>query len=188
MPLIVKDNPGTFELAPEGTHVARCYQVIDLGEQQTTFGLKRKVLINFELPNELMADGRPFSVGNRYTPSLNEKAILRQHLESWRGKAFTPDELEGFDVFKVLGHAAMVSIVHSTAGEKTYANIKSVSALPKGFVCPPMINEAIAFNTEDFNRSELERLPEWMHKIIVFPKPESAGQEVGDSENIPGWD
>lgn len=182
MPLIVKDNPSNFELPPEGTHIARCYQVIDLGEQQTSFGPKRKILVNFELPNELMADGRPFSVGNRYTPSLNEKAILRQHLESWRGKAFTEGELEGFDIFKVLGHPAMVSVVHSESNGKNYANIKSVTALPRGMECPPAVNKFIAFNTEDYDKVELDLLPEWLHKVIVFPdsRSEPASPDEGD--------
>ena len=43
-----------------------------------------------------MPDGKPFLVRRRYTASLHEKSALRKDLESWRGRAFTNVELDGF--------------------------------------------------------------------------------------------
>ena len=59
MSLTAKDNGGSFVLAPEGLHVARCYALIDLGDQlNKTYGNHSpKVLIGWELTDKLMADG-----------------------------------------------------------------------------------------------------------------------------------
>ena len=43
---------------------------------------------------EKMDSGEPFLVWKRYTLSLGDKATLRAHLEAWRGRKFTADELE----------------------------------------------------------------------------------------------
>lgn len=84
-----------FELAPAGTHIAVCYRVIDLGTQETTFKgevkHQHKILISWEIPDEKMKDGRPFTIGKRYTWSMSEKANLRNDLESWRGKFTAAD-------------------------------------------------------------------------------------------------
>lgn len=105
--------------------------VVDLGTQESTWqgkvSKRRKVLLKWEL-DEAMADGRPFIVTARYTASLAEKAVLRAHLEAWRGKAFTAEELRGFDLGKLLGAPCMVTLVQN--GE--YVNVQGVSKLPKG--------------------------------------------------------
>jgi hypothetical protein len=166
MGLTAREPEGTFELAPEGTHVARCYMVVDMGMQETGYGPKHKAKIGFELPNELMEDGRPFSVSQNYTVSLSEKANLRADLEAWRGRAFTEDELRGFDVFNVLGAPAMVTVIHTTNEGKTYANIKSVSALPKGMQAPAAINEPIKFSLEEYSQEVFDSLPEYLRNKI----------------------
>ena len=107
---------GDFDIAPAGNHVAICYGVVDLGEHEQEWqgkvSLKHRVRISWELCDELMSDGRPFSISKEYTLSLNEKATLRHDLESWRGRPFTDAELAGFDIFVLLGKPCMVNVVH----------------------------------------------------------------------------
>ena len=117
MGLTVSEGAGSFELAPAGTHIARCYSIIDLGSQVSEYqGEKktaRKVLLRWELlGDDRMADGRPFIVAKRYTASLHEKAQLRKDLAGWRGRDFTPEELKGFELQKVLGHHCMINVIH----------------------------------------------------------------------------
>ena len=59
---------------------------------------------------EVRADNKPHQASKRYTLSLHEKAALRKDLESWRGRPFTAQELEGFDVEQVIGIAAILSM------------------------------------------------------------------------------
>lgn len=173
MALLAKDNPGVeFELTPPGNHIARCYMVCDLGMQDVEYmgntSQKRKVRLAFELPNELMqSDGRPFSVSKNYTLSLNEKANLRADLQAWRGRAFTEQELQGFDLFNVLGAPCMVNVIH-TQGKNgnTYANIAGITPLPKGIQCPPAVNAPIKFSLDEFDQKIYDGLPEWLQQKI----------------------
>ena len=183
MSLIVKQEGGSFDfqICPQGNHLATCFSVIDLGVQEVNFSgetsFKRKVRVSWELPNELITDGdlkgQPFSISKNYTLSLNEKAVLYKDLISWRGRAFTQQELEGFELFNILRAGCMLNVIHvqSQDGQKTYANVSSVSQLPKGMERTEPVNVIRRFNTEDFSQSEYESFPEWLKAKINLPAP-----------------
>ena len=47
MSLISKTGAGDdFKLVPEGTHLARCYLMVDVGLQETPYGDKEKVVLD----------------------------------------------------------------------------------------------------------------------------------------------
>lgn len=134
MGLILKDT-GDFKLAPAGQHQAVCVDVIDKGMVVVEWnGQKKsqhKCRIVWEIA-ELMDDGKRFTAGRQFTASLSEKANLRGFLEAWRGRAFTEDELAGFDTESLIGVNALIQIVHTKKGDKTYDNINSIMKLVKG--------------------------------------------------------
>ena len=142
MGLIAKASGGSgdFEPVPMGTHIARCVTVCDIGLQQSPWGLKEKVYLGFEVPGVRVAwtdkEGKEQEgaalIGSSYNLSIHEKSVLGHHLVSWRGKAFTEEEKEGFDVFNVLGAPAMLSVTHNTKDQKTYANISAIIRVPQG--------------------------------------------------------
>ena len=140
---------GDFELPPAGTHLAVAYRVIDLGTQKTAFNgeekTAHKIMISWELPEETMENGKPFTISQRYTWSMHEKATLRKHLEAWRGKTFTDAVFgpKGFNVKNVLGKGCVLTITHAEKGEKHFANIASVSKLMKGMAAPAPVNEQV---------------------------------------------
>ena len=185
---------GTFAQAPAGTHVARCIKMIDLGTQTGEYKgektVRRQVLISWELPNELMPDGefkgKPFSVSKFYTQSLNEKASLRKDLENWRGKAFSADELQGFDAKNILGKGCMVSITLSESGK---SKVSGVMALPKGTQVPPQVNPSVLFSLEEFDKKVFDGISEGIKKIIML-SPEYqklAGHGFEDIYNDLPW-
>lgn len=169
---------GDFEPAPIGNHIARCVKVIDLGTQkgeyQGTPLIRRQVTIAWELPGELMTEGagkgKPFLVSKTYTASLSEKATLRKHLESWRGRAFTADELKGFDSKNILMKPCMLSILHT---EKGKAQVSGVAAVPKGLEVPAQVNKSVYFSLEpdEFSLEVYESLGKW-HKETIAQSPE----------------
>lgn len=140
-------NERDFEIAPAGTHKAICYRVIDLGTQDTTFQgqakKQHKIMVSWELPEEKMSDGRPFTISQRYTWSMSEKATLRKHLEAWRGVKFVDSDFgpEGFNIKKIIGLGCLLTIVHNEREDKTYANIVSISKVMKGMEVPPLTND-----------------------------------------------
>jgi hypothetical protein len=181
--MIVKDsgNGGTFEQAPIGTHVARCVKLIDIGthrgEYQGQVTFKRQIIVGWELPNELLQRGeyagQPFLLSKFYTASLNEKSTLRQHLKSWRGRDFTDQELQAFDLKNILGAPCMVSVLHKEKDGK--AAIGGVMALPKGMQVPEQINPSVYFSLDSFDAQVFEGLSDGMKKLIaVSPEYQQA--------------
>jgi hypothetical protein len=167
-----------FAQAPVGNHVARCVKVIDLGTQKNEYEGKvtfpRQVVVCWELPHELMPEGeyanQPFVVSKIYTASLSEKATLRQHLEMWRGKAFTPDELKGFDAKNIIGKPCMLSVIHN---EKGKAKVAGVAAIPRGMEAPAQVNKSVYFSLEknEYNVASYNALSKWyQEKIAISPE------------------
>lgn len=187
-------NEKQFELAPEGTHIARCIQIVDLGTQPVEFNGEKKeqhkARITWELPNEQRVfkeenGEQPFLVSKEFTVSLSEKANLRKVLESWRGKAFEDSELQGFDVMNVLGVPCMLQIIHKTSksGNK-YAEISSVMKLMKGTVCPNQINPSTSLSFEDWNEAIFNGLNEWLRDKIKL-SPEYRALREPENMHIP---
>ena len=190
---------GDFEQVPAGTFAARCYQIIDLGHQ--TFEWKGeakvapKVRITWEI-NEMMKDGRPFSISKEYTASIGEKANLRKDLEAWRNRKFSAQELAAFSLENVLGAPCLLGIVHvpSKDGSKTYANLGSIMALPKGMECPELVNPAVKFDIGNFDQDIFNSLTNYVQKKILMskeleengiPAPQAKAEPEIDSEEVP---
>jgi len=168
------DGGGAFAEPPEGTHLARCVKIIDLGTRESEYNgekrSRREVVIAWELPDELIpkgeAAGKPFVVSKFYTASLSEKATLRHDLEKWRAKSFTPEELKGFDLKAILGKACMVTVVQKEGGKR---RVEGVSSVPKGMTVPPQVNPSVYFSTEpdEFDQNVFNALSAGFQKMIM---------------------
>jgi hypothetical protein len=108
----------------------------------------------------------PHVLSKEFTISLAEKANLRKFLESWRGQNFTKEELEGFDIDKLLGAKCLMSIKHKepNAEGKIWPEISGVALLPKGMECPPQINTTRLLTYDNWNESFFESLPDFIKK------------------------
>lgn len=162
---------GDFAPCPSGTHVARCCWLIDLGVQESElYGARHKVLLGWELPTELIQEGdragEPFFISQFYTMSLHEKAKLREHLEAWRDKQFTEEELDGFDLRNILGKPCVLTVVHKQQGEKIRARVGGVSSMLKGMDCPPQVNPNRVVDFDDLESGDYADLPEWVRDVI----------------------
>ena len=129
----------TFTPCPGGSHLAVCIDVVDLGLIVSNFGgvskSQHKIKVVWQV-DEMRDDGTPFHASKRYTLSLHEKSSLRKDLESWRGRAFTDDELFGWDVENVLGAPAMIAVVQEAKNGSIYSNVNAVMRPPKGVTGP----------------------------------------------------
>ena len=181
-----KSAGGDFEVAPEGVFLARCYKMVDVGTQTETgqYGTKesRKIYLYWELLANAdggdapkTEDGRPFSIFNNYKLSMHQKANLRKHLDSWRGKKFTQDEAAEFDITKLLDKFCLIQIGHSTSkdGQKTYANVDSIMHTKKTV---EGVNEISSFNVENPDMDVFNDLPQWLQDKIE-DSPEWADEE-----------
>jgi hypothetical protein len=118
MTLKISADKPEFEVLSAGEYLAVCYKIIDAGTREETWKdnppKKRKVIfVTWEIPSQTLDDGRPFSIGKKYTASLNENATLYKDLVTWRGRPFTNEDLQGFDVSRMIGAPAMLHIEHT---------------------------------------------------------------------------
>ena len=192
---IIATNKGggnNIEPIPTGNYPARCYSMIHIGTVEEnilgTIKIINKVRITWELPTELKVfkeenGEQPIVISKEFTLSMHEKSTLRNYLKNWRGKDFTEEEANAFDITKLIGVPCMLNITHkkSKDGQRTYAEIGSISTMPKGFECPPQINESFIFTYENFNENNFNKLPEFIRlKMITseeYKKLKSGGVE-----------
>lgn len=151
MPLVIpQESSGTYERPPEGNHVAVCCALVDLGTQHSELYDKdqRKIMIEWELSEEVKEDGTTHYIDQFYTFSMNEKSTLRKDLESWRGVRFSAEDFGKFELSVLIGKGCMLNVVHTDKGDKTYANIASIARLPKGTPTPKLVKPGRVFSLE----------------------------------------
>lgn len=176
MPIIATNKGGERVLLPVGNHMARCFKMVYMGEVPNEYKgetkITPKVHLTFELPKETHVfdeekGPQPFVIGRTYTLSLGDKANLRKDLESWRGKPFTSEELEGFDIVNVLGAPLMIQISTKTKENGDQSSIiQSISSVPKGMNVPPIVNEQFLFNAAEYDEVAFGKLPEWQREEV----------------------
>lgn len=192
---IVAKQSGNGErvLPPAGTHPARCYYVVDLGTQKTEWQgeLKRsrKIRIGFELTEEKhvfdpAVGEEPFTVSKEFTLSLGDKANLRHTLESWRGRQFTKDELDGFDITKLLGASCLITIVHERRKDNQgdFAKITSIAKIPKGMQVADGTMSQVVYEIAMGRNDVFAKLPEWMQEKIKKSEEFSSPPPTADAE------
>lgn len=174
MPML-KESESTFEPVPAGTHPARCYQMVSLGTQppgNPQYKPSFQVVLAFELPNEQIERGGqsvPMSTSQFLNAKLGTQqkpSNTRKFIEAWRGKAFTAQEVAGFDLSKVVGAPCLLNIIHEDRGGKTVSKIASISPLPKGMSMNGQINPSVVYEIEQGRDSVFASLPEWLQKKI----------------------
>ena len=171
MSLILKQESSSYTPAPEGNHPAVCISVIDLGVQKTEWqGEKKqlhKILITWELPYEEGDGDNPVTISKRYTMSMHEKSTLYKDLVSWRGRDFTPEEKQGFDLFNIVGVACFLNVIHQEREGKTYSNITSIAPLAKGMDKPlPRTPNLMKFSLSTSPSEEFEALSDGIKRVI----------------------
>lgn len=184
--MIIKAPGQKFPTAPEGTFSAVCVDEIDLGkvENKVFGGIRNMVRLVWQIDEEMdddtaakfkMPRGSRHIIKQDYTASLDEKAKIRKHLQSWRGRAFTQQELLGFDMETVVGVPCLLSIVHNSGSKGgTFANVEAVMRLTKG---------ATAIKPEGYIRVK-DRKPE---PVGQHPELASAPRPKVE-EGPPDWD
>ena len=171
MSLTAKQGP-SIEQIEDGNHHGICVAVIDLGTQYNEAFNKEqpKVMITWELPDFPIVDenGEPIPgkgyrvISKEYTSSLNEKSNLYGDLVSWRGRDFTPEELEGFNIKNVLGANCLVNVMKNKKG---YSNVAAVAKLPKGMQ-PKASTYQLFYDMDEGVEAIPEGVPDWIKDKI----------------------
>ena len=182
MSLIVEDTGGSFESTPVGSHLARCYRIVDLGTQKSEYQGQVKYLHKVMLGWEIhgvnddgspikMKDGRPFAMFKNYTLSWSDKATLRIDLQAWRGRPFSAEEMRRFDLKTVLGAWCMLNVIERAGTDgKMYVNVANISPVPamiKQAGLPAAINKNEMFSLSEPDWVMFETFSENLKKKII---------------------
>lgn len=193
---------GDFTPPPAGVFSAICYRFIDLGTQSSTWEGKskrqHKIMLSWEITDtdERMEDGKPWTISQRFTWSMSDRANLRKTLESWRGKPFEESDFGegGFDAKNLVGAPCLLSIIHENKDGKTYANISSVTKLPKAMPAGTLVNEKVYFSLSDFDAEVFGKFSDSLQDTIkASPEYLAARNPSADSgyhapmDGDPGW-
>lgn len=186
-----------FDPVPEGSHLAVCDLFVDLGQQETSYNgqskVQHKIYLRWQIPSLRLSyekDGvqheGPMTIGSKFTLSLHEKAALRKVLQSWRGRAFTPDELKKFDVTTVLGAPCLITVTHTPRDNGgVYANVGAVAKLPPGVPAPALEGETLIYDAD--NRDSFDKLRPWLQDLIKNQKREDDTPEERGGDNQPAY-
>lgn len=172
----------SFKNPESGMHTAICYACVGLGTQRREFQGQTKspeahVKLGFELcePDDVNGDGSRMTIWTKdLLLNLSDKANLRKLLESWRNRPFTPEELQGFDIAKVVGHPCMLNI---SINDK-YANIVTINPLPKSLPKPDPGRKQVIYEIEHGPNEVFEMLPKWI-KDTIYRSLEAEGGHSG---------
>lgn len=190
---IVRDDGPIFIPVPIGVHNAVLVEIIDLGMQESTYNGETKrrhqVWLKWELPDLELPDGKPMTIGRRYTVSFHEMSALRKHLQQWLGRSFDEAEVRlGYDFSSLLGMGCTLVVSHNAKGDKTYANIDAISKAPGNFV-PDPFSDLILYVRGASSAEVFDKLPDWAKKANhAADKLEKEDTPEPKSDEIPGFD
>ena len=172
MSMMAKDSGNAnIEKLENGVYTAVSSMLIDLGLQENTkFGkVQRKMMVIWELLDETIeinGEKLPRTISKEYSFSLHEKSGLRKDLQAWRGKPFTEEELQGFDLTAILNVPCQLQIILEERNGNKYNNIASIMALPKGMTIAKL-ESTCHFDLEDTQTwKNWNKIPNWIQEKI----------------------
>jgi len=204
MSLTVSAKSGDFQQVPVGQTKAISFKIVDVGTRMEQFQSepekpRRSLFMFWECPDHLMDDDRPMTIFKQYSHTLNENSNLFKDLKAWRGRAFTAEELDGFDLLTVLGVSCEIEVVKSKAENSTRTFVDGVYKPDGGAKKTETVNVVQAFDLEEycneFNGSSNEKskemcdvyedLPAFMQDMITESFEVKAAVEKGGNEPQP---
>jgi hypothetical protein len=132
-----------------------------LGTQTSDlYGPNKKILITYELLDDPMDNGEPFTISKIYTRSFSPKSTLHNDM----AKILGLKELGGkVDISAILGKNCLIHVERTEVNGKHRAQIKGVLPLDKRTPVREPINKTILF---DFDGEIPADCPDWIKKMI----------------------
>lgn len=173
MSFFVSEPQGVYEPIPNGSYPAICYLIADIGEHWQEPMEKgkegrwqRQIVIGWEVQN--VKEDEPdkvYYIHSFYSASLGKNSNLRRDLANWRGKEFTPEELQNFDLRNVLRAPCLLQIASKTKKDGTQRDaVTGIGKLPRGMQALPPKQEFLFDIEQDLDR--LEEMPKIVQTCV----------------------
>ena len=141
-------------------------------------------MLIWEIPGQDNMNGEPMTISKFYTLSLHEKSNLGADLTSWRGRAFTETEKQGFDISNLAGVPCMLNVVEGNNGK---ARISTIMPLAKGDEMAGQYNETVIFSLNEYQEGNIEsfnKLSDGIRRMVLRCKElEGNDIDMGDGNN-----
>lgn len=195
------------KLPEQGTQPARCFAIIDLGNQPQVYqGIAKdpapEIIIFWELTKFMVSykEGgkpEPLIISQKYSWTSGEKAKLPLILKTWAKRDTPLPKLTPAIIEQFVGKYCMLSVEHKVGKDGTkYANIagngRGVSPFMSEVKKPAEFHKGIFFNLDKFTWDQFKELPEYAQKLIrksvewpsiiaKSPEPVAAGEQTIDA-------
>ena len=172
MSMIAKEVTGSnIEKLENGVYTAISSMMIDLGIQinEKFANKQRKFIVIWNIIGEdveINGEKLPRTISKEYGYGLGEKSNLRRDLQAWRGKPFSKEELQGFDLKNILNKPCQLQIIKEEKNGKVYNNIVSIMALPKGTTLEQLQNTSYFDFEEKSTWENWDKIPSWIREKI----------------------
>lgn len=154
-----------YELTPEGPTIARCVRVVEIGKQDSKYGVQDRCVINFSLPFHFIKLGdeekqkfisQPFGINM----SNNEGSTMAEYV-----KALNPDAQSLGDF---LNRPCQLNIAHYDRkdGKGRGERIDSVTRLLPGIEVPELDTEAFWFDWKNPDPKVWAMIPPFTKTLI----------------------
>jgi hypothetical protein len=137
---------------------------VDVGEQQSRFGMSRQAELAFEIAGQKTADGQPMLCFKRIFNLSPRSKNFRDVVRALTGL----HDIAQVNTRDLVGKVCTVEIAHNTNDDgQTFANVEC-SAL-RGKAPPPPVSDIVflSLHPEDFHVSDLKEVSDRQREKIV---------------------
>ena len=178
MPRYFAKSEGNFELPTEGSHVATLTTLAFLGQHLNSFSNKYQEMVGLAWEtDESDSEGRPLTVLETMNFSMFERSKLYGRILALTGGK---EPAPGLDLATLLGKSAIVTVSHSSKGDRTYANVNAASPLPRG-MAGIMPRAVVYFDLAEFDAAAYASLPKRFQRLA----DDALGQQVTQAQAAP---
>lgn len=161
----VQDKP-KYDVIDEGLYPAKVARIIELGDQETKYGVKTQVVIGFTIPSETVEVEGEQKQKMMWTFPMNQTSNPDSKLMKYI-KAIKADATH---MRELLGQGCMLEIAHTHKGEDTYANISNVTKPMAGIEIPDPDIDMYMYEFENGEDEVFEQLSEFRQNQIKAAK------------------
>ena len=149
-----------------GTYKSRVTGVAELGLQETTYKDVQKIQKQIALLFSVFEnDGStPVILGKSFAMTIRDNATLRKAIIAIRGKDFTPEELNDWDLAELLGLPCLITIDQYERKGYTNMAIKQITTSLTDSTTPEIeVKDYIYFDIDDMETwTSFTRMPKWL--------------------------
>lgn len=157
----VQDKP-QYDVMDEGLYGAKVARIIELGDQDTKYGVKTQVVLGFAIPSETVEIDGEQKQRMMWTFPMNQTSNPDSKLMKYI-KAIKADATH---MNQLLGQSCMIEVAHTQKEGNTYANISNITKPMAGVEIAEPDMDVFMYEFENGEDEIFEQLGEYRQNQI----------------------